>query len=100
VRACLRWRANAEDFLHRSLRSAPAPLSHGEVSADPYEDDRLGRLAVSKDGLRQRDRLVLDTLAQWDISTAVTIAGGYARHIEDTVDIHFATVENAATGRR
>jgi acetoin utilization deacetylase AcuC-like enzyme len=69
------------------------------AGADPYQDDRLGRLAVSKAGLRERDRLVLETLAQWGIPVAVTMAGGYARHIEDTVDIHFATVETAATLR-
>ncbi len=59
-------------------------------------DDRLGRLHLSKDGLRERDQLVLETLAHWGIPAAVTMAGGYARRIENTVDIHFATVETAA----
>jgi acetoin utilization deacetylase AcuC-like enzyme len=67
------------------------------AGADPYEDDRLGRLALSKNGLRRRDLLVLETLAHWGIPAAVTMAGGYARRIEDTVDIHFATVEIAAS---
>ncbi|MFO1205782.1 MAG: hypothetical protein U1E63_08675 [Burkholderiales bacterium] len=39
---------------------------------------------------------MLDTLAYRGIPAAVTMAGGYARHIEDTVDIHFASVETAA----
>jgi acetoin utilization deacetylase AcuC-like enzyme len=67
------------------------------AGADPYQDDRLGRLALTQDGLRKRDGLVLETLAQWGIPVAVTMAGGYARRIEDTVDIHFATVAVAAS---
>ena len=51
---------------------------------------------LSKGGLRQRDRLVLRALPAGGVPVAVTMAGGYARRIEDTVDIHFATVEIAA----
>ena len=83
--------------LDTTLGRARPDLAIYLAGADPYEGDRLGRLALSKDGLRQRDRLVLETLAHWGIPTAVTMAGGYARRIEDTVDIHFATVEAAAT---
>jgi acetoin utilization deacetylase AcuC-like enzyme len=83
--------------LDSALGRARPDLAIYLAGADPYEDDRLGRLALSKGGLRQRDRLVLETLAHWGIPAAVTMAGGYARRIEDTVDIHFATVEIAAT---
>ena len=66
------------------------------AGADPWRDDRLGRLALSKPGLLERDRLVLGTLKDKSIPVAVCMAGGYGRVIEDTVDIHFQTVETAA----
>jgi hypothetical protein len=79
-------------------RARPRPPRARDLPrADPDADDRFGRLALSRNGLRQRDRLVLETLRHSGIPTAVTMAGGYARRIEDTVDIHFATVATAAT---
>lgn len=64
--------------------------------ADPYEGDRLGRIRVSKAGLSARDRFVLGTLRSAAIPVAVTMAGGYARDVSDTVAIHFETVRIAA----
>lgn len=66
------------------------------AGADPYRDDRLGRLAVSKQGLADRDRLVLDHCRFFGTPLVITMAGGYARRIEDTVDIHYRTVQLAA----
>ncbi|HEX9179888.1 MAG TPA: histone deacetylase [Burkholderiales bacterium] len=77
------------------VRSRPG-LAIYLAGADPWRDDRLGRLALSKQGLRERDRLVLGTLREQGIPVAVCMAGGYGRVIEDTVDIHFQTVETAA----
>lgn len=65
------------------------------AGADPYHDDQLGGLALSKAGLRERDRVVLDACAGHHIPVVVLLAGGYARRIEDTVDIHLATFEEA-----
>jgi acetoin utilization deacetylase AcuC-like enzyme len=62
------------------------------AGADPYVGDRLGRLALSKDGLRARDRFVLETLALRGVPVAIAMAGGYAERIEDSVDIHAATI--------
>jgi acetoin utilization deacetylase AcuC-like enzyme len=83
--------------LETALERARPDLAIYLAGADPYEDDCLGRLALSRDGLRRRDLLVLEALAQRGIPVAVTMAGGYARRIEDTVDIHFATVATAAS---
>jgi len=66
------------------------------AGADPWLDDRLGRLALTKRGLWERDRLVLETLERDGIPVAVAMAGGYGRNIADTVDIHFQTVRTAA----
>jgi acetoin utilization deacetylase AcuC-like enzyme len=65
------------------------------AGADPYEDDQLGGLAVSKQGLRQRDRMVLQAARHAGVPIVVLLAGGYARRLDDTVDIHVATVEEA-----
>lgn len=67
------------------------------AGADPFEDDQLGNLKLSKEGLRQRDRLVLKTMREAEIPVAIVSAGGYARQLADTVDIHVATIEEALT---
>ena len=59
------------------------------AGADPYRDDQLGGLALTIDGLLRRDRLVLSC----DVPVAVTLAGGYARDVQDTVTIHCNTVK-------
>ena len=66
------------------------------AGADPYDDDRLGRLALTKQGLLNRDRLVFAACATAGVPVAVTMAGGYARDVDDTVEIHCNTVETAA----
>ncbi len=65
------------------------------AGADPYLDDRFGRLAVTKEGLAQRDHLVLQHLYKAGLPVAVTMAGGYARNVQDAVDIHFQTIQSA-----
>jgi len=65
------------------------------AGADPYEDDQLGGLRLTREGLRERDRLVIETVLGAGVPLVVTLAGGYARHIEDTVAIHAATIEEA-----
>ena len=66
------------------------------AGADPWRDDRFGRLALSKAGLEARDRLVLGACRDAGVPVVVTMAGGYARDTEDTVDIHVATLRVAA----
>jgi acetoin utilization deacetylase AcuC-like enzyme len=66
------------------------------AGADPYADDRLGRLALSKAGLAARDRLVFGRCRALGLPVAVTLAGGYARRIEDTAELYAQTVAIAA----
>jgi acetoin utilization deacetylase AcuC-like enzyme len=61
------------------------------AGADPWEGDALGRLALTKRGLLERDTLVLDTAERLGVPICVTLAGGYAPDVTDTVDINFAT---------
>jgi acetoin utilization deacetylase AcuC-like enzyme len=65
------------------------------AGADPYEDDQLGGLALTREGLRERDRLVLQACRDAAVPVVVTLAGGYARRLTDTVAIHRATFEVA-----
>lgn len=66
------------------------------AGADPWRDDRFGRLGMTKEGLATRDRLVLGLCRERGIPVAVAMAGGYARDTEDTVDIHVRTIAIAA----
>lgn len=63
------------------------------AGADPYEEDQLGNLALSKRGLRERDNFICTQALNFNVPIAITLAGGYAVNREDTVDIHYATVE-------
>ena len=65
------------------------------AGADPYHDDRLGRLALSCAGLAERDRRVFGRCRSLGLPVAVAMAGGYARQIDDTVAIHAATIRLA-----
>jgi acetoin utilization deacetylase AcuC-like enzyme len=60
--------------------------------ADPYREDQLGGLWLSLKGLQQRDALVFAEARQRSLPVVVTLAGGYARNVEDTVRIHVNTV--------
>jgi acetoin utilization deacetylase AcuC-like enzyme len=60
--------------------------------ADPYREDQLGGLALTLGGLRKRDELVFAEARQRGVPVAVAFAGGYARKVEDTVQIHVNTV--------
>lgn len=85
--------------VERGLREALAvggELAYYVAGADPYAGDRLGRLAVTKAGLAERDRLVFELCEQAGIPVAVVMSGGYAREVEDTVDIHDTTIRTAS----
>jgi acetoin utilization deacetylase AcuC-like enzyme len=70
------------------------------AGADPYEKDQLGGLALTKAGLKERDKLVIENARRSGIAVAVVLAGGYALDIKDTVDIHLNTVRIAQRAQR
>jgi acetoin utilization deacetylase AcuC-like enzyme len=84
------------DALDHALPRARAELAFYLAGADPWEGDRLGRLNLTKTGLRARDELVLDRLLDEGIAVCVVLAGGYAEDIRDTVDINAATAAEVA----
>lgn len=65
------------------------------AGADPFAGDRLGRLNLTKQGLRRRDELVISRVRQLDIPLAISMAGGYADNVNDIVDIHESTLRTA-----
>jgi len=66
------------------------------AGADPFREDTFGRMRLTKAGLAARDRLVFGACADLGLPITVTMAGGYAARIEDTVGIHAETVLLAA----
>jgi acetoin utilization deacetylase AcuC-like enzyme len=88
--------AALERGLHQALDRVQAELVIFLAGADPFVGDRLGRLALTKQGLADRDQLVFDCCQAAGLPVAVTMAGGYAPCIEDIVDIHFQTIQAAA----
>jgi acetoin utilization deacetylase AcuC-like enzyme len=70
------------------------------AGADPYERDQLGGLSLTKAGLKERDKVVIENARRLGIPVAVVLAGGYAAEIKDTVDIHLNTVRIAQRVQR
>jgi len=87
-----RYLEELERVLAPAVRRARPELCFVLAGADPFAGDRLGRLALSKDGLTARDTLIRDTLAAVGVPVCLTLAGGYAEDIRDTVDINVSTL--------
>lgn len=66
-----------------------------QAGVDPLAGDRFGRLSLSREGLRRRDRLVLQACRAAGIPVAVTLGGGYNRNLDETVDAHCDTIRIA-----
>ena len=82
--------------LARAMPLARPELVFFLAAADPWEGDRLGRLALTKAGLRERDALVLDAAEAAGAPVCVVLAGGYAPDVADTVEINLATTREVA----
>lgn len=96
-----------EEYLALLEQHLPAVLARHRpellfylAGADPYEQDQLGGLRLTLDGLRRRDELVFQLAEAANVPVAVTLAGGYAWRFEDTVEIHCGTVRAACGERR
>ncbi len=91
-------RTSDEDYLKTLAENLPAIFTHQPeivfylAGADPYVGDKLGRLAVSMDGLRQRDAYVLRKCYEREVPIVTVMSGGYGKDIGDTVEIHCNTI--------
>ena len=81
-----------KEHLDDAFSDFSAQLLFYVAGADPYIEDQLGGLALTKPGLARRDRLVFDDARRNGVPVAIALAGGYARRVEDTVKIHAATM--------
>jgi acetoin utilization deacetylase AcuC-like enzyme len=94
--------ADAE-YLDTLARHLPRVFEHApEVvfylgGADPFEGDKLGRLALTMKGLRERDEAVLGECKARGVPVATVMSGGYGEDIRDTVEIHCNTIRAAKT---
>jgi acetoin utilization deacetylase AcuC-like enzyme len=84
--------ARLADALPRVLTASAPDLVVYLAGADPHAGDRLGRLALTFDGLQRRDAMVVESCRDVGIPLAATIAGGYGKRVEDTVHVHVTTV--------
>jgi acetoin utilization deacetylase AcuC-like enzyme len=85
----LAWLDNA---LSSGLRQFEPELLCYIAGADPYYDDQLGGLSLTIRGLKRRDELVFRVAKARGIPVMVTLAGGYAHRLEDTITIHCNTI--------
>ncbi len=83
--------------LRKALSAFRPDLIYYIAGADPYREDQLGGLALTLEGLRERDRTVFSIAREHNVPVAVTLAGGYARNLDDTIAIHVGTVREAAS---
>ena len=81
-----------EKGLIHSFKTLTPDLIFYVGGADPYREDQLGGLALTMEGLQKRDQLVFEQARKRGIPVASTMAGGYARHVADTVRIHVNTI--------
>ncbi|MEP7101361.1 MAG: histone deacetylase [Burkholderiales bacterium] len=86
--------------LWRQHEHAPPGLIFYVAGADPHEGDRLGRLKLTTAGLAERDRRVFAAARERRIPIALSMAGGYGRVVEDTVQVHLGTIRAAIASWR
>lgn len=91
-----------EEYLERLGGAYRFPIHgfHPELviyvaGADPYVEDQLGGLSLTMEGLKARDRLVIETALREKAAVAIVLAGGYANNVEDTVTIQSNTAKIA-----
>jgi len=96
--------ADDETYLRALFEHVPRVLDAQRLDlvfylagADPYEGDRLGRLKLTVDGLRERDRFVFEACRVRGLPVAVAMSGGYAPNVDEIVAIHANTIREAVT---
>lgn len=82
--------------LVRTLEASSPDLVLYQAGADPFGQDQLGGFDLTMEGLARRDRAVFVACGERDVPVAVTLGGGYARDVRDTVAIHLQTIRIAA----
>jgi len=91
-----------EEHLQKAFSAFSPQIIFYVAGADPYREDQLGGLALTMEGLARRDALVMNYARKNKSPLVITLAGGYARRVQDTVAIHLGTILAArdAAGKR
>ncbi len=91
-----------EEYLARLVSELPRVFEFRpdivfyQSGVDGLHSDKLGRLALTHDGLLERDRLVMEGCRGQNIPLVITLGGGYADPIELTAEAHANTFRTAA----
>jgi len=89
---------NDDEYLATLARHLPAVFAHDPeivfylAGADPFARDKLGKLALSIDGLRERDNFMLRECYEREVPIVTVMSGGYGKDINDTIEIHCNTI--------
>lgn len=89
--------ATVEQTLLTLLERVKPELVIYDAGVDIYSDDPLGLLNISLNGIRERDRLVIQACLKRDIPVATVIGGGYDRNRHALVRRHAMVVEEACS---
>ncbi len=86
------YRRALEEAIEAAVNHQPDLVIYA-AGADTFQDDQLGRLGLTKEEMQLRDELVLQTMLQHQIPFLTVVSGGYAKNLEDTIDLHLQTVD-------
>ena len=87
-----------DEYLETLGHHLPTVFAHNAdivfylAGADPYAGDKLGRLALTIDGLCRRDARVLRECYEREVPVVTVMSGGYGKDINDTIEIHCNTI--------
>jgi acetoin utilization deacetylase AcuC-like enzyme len=91
----LEHQTNDKEYLKLLSSNLPRLIEHHEPDfifyqsgVDVLASDKLGKLALSKEGCKQRDKLVLDLCHKNNIPICASMGGGYSERISEIVDAH------------
>jgi acetoin utilization deacetylase AcuC-like enzyme len=82
-------------ILPRLIEQRQPEIIFYQAGVDILETDRLGRLSVSREGCRQRDKFVMEQCKKNKIPLVVTMGGGYSPQIAHIIEAHANTFRTA-----
>jgi len=88
------------DYFPRLYKEFRPDLIFYLAGADPLKEDQLGGLTLTKEGLKERDRIIIEGARQLGIPLTVLFAGGYAPDVEDSVAVHINTIKVSQKAQR
>jgi acetoin utilization deacetylase AcuC-like enzyme len=71
-----------EESVNHAIQEVQPDLVLYDAGVDVYEYDKLGRLKISEEGIRKRDRWVLDRCVTAGIPVAAVVGGGYEKDVD------------------